>query len=90
MKVFKYPLKIVERQTIEMPSNSNLMCVQLQGGTPVLYAAVDDLADSADVRNVVIGMAGTGHDIPADVIGYIGTIQMGAFVWHFFPCGDKK
>ncbi len=68
---------------LEMPRNSDILCVQTQHGYPYVWAIVDDEAPKGMRRFVVVG---TGWDLPADIgrSDYIGTYQDGGFVWHVF------
>jgi hypothetical protein len=39
MRVYKYDLKVIDQQIIEMPVGANLLTVQLQHGNLKLWAA---------------------------------------------------
>ena len=84
--IFKYPLQIADRQTIEMPIGAQVFSVQVQDGIPCLWALVDTQA--AKVIRTVYAL-GTGHDL-AHMNGlttlFISTIQLdgGSLVYHVF------
>lgn len=78
--IYKYPLQITDRQTIDMPGDAQLLTVQMQLGVPCLWALVEP---EMPQRNHVIQIYGTGH--PADDAGvYIATFQTGPYVFHVF------
>jgi hypothetical protein len=82
--IYKYPLELVDLQTLELPAGAELLTVQMQDGRPCLWAEV---ATSAPARPRTIAIYGTGNPIPGDAeIEYIGTFQMhgGALVFHAF------
>jgi hypothetical protein len=78
-QVWKFPL--IDKGVV-MPVGSQLLCVQMQNGIPCIWAIVDPEAPKEKVN---IRVYGTGHEIPEDAgLGYLGTVQDGPFVWHFF------
>jgi hypothetical protein len=86
MRVYKYDLKVIDQQIIEMPVGANLLTVQLQHGNLKLWAAVD--SNIMTKRSIVI--LGTGHEIDYTPEKYIGTFQMmnGNLVFHVFDGGE--
>jgi hypothetical protein len=73
--VWKYPIQAHERQQVEMPEGAEILTVQLQGTSAVVWAAVDT---EADVEYVDFYLARTGAPIPKDLTGklsYINTFQ---------------
>lgn len=82
-RVYKYALpKPDDFVTLELPVGARVLCVQMQGGRPYLWARVD-LGVSMEKRR--FRLAGTGHDIDERTIGtYVATWQDGPFVWHLF------
>jgi hypothetical protein len=80
--IYKYPLKITDIQTIEMPNNSKILTVQMQSGTPCLWVLVDDnQTNLIDRREILV--IGTGHEF-VSVGDYIGTFQVATCVFHVF------
>jgi hypothetical protein len=83
--IYKYPLAIVDDQTITMPEGVHLLTVQEQNGALCLWAMVNPEARPREVRLRVIG---TGHPIPDGLEGYswLATAQTagGRLVWHVF------
>ncbi len=81
--VWKFPLEVDCVQSIAMPFDAEILCVQAQYGRLVLWAIVEP--DSAkEQRRIVV--AGTGQELPNFKGRYIGTVQMmeGQLIWHVF------
>jgi hypothetical protein len=80
--IWKFPLEIIERQIVTMPLDAKPLTIQVQGGTPTLWARVDD--SQQKVQREVI-MVGTGWPMKdRNAFDYLGTVQEGPFVWHYF------
>jgi len=80
--VYKYPFQIADEVILGIPSDAQLLTVQMQNGQPCLWALVDP-GNEIERRRLLV--RGTGHD--AEEIGrYISTFQMhgGALVFHVF------
>jgi hypothetical protein len=81
--VYKYPLKLVETQTIEMPRQCAMLTVQIQAGEICLWAEVvlDGKVEARTIR-----LVGTGNPMPEGTVylAYIGTVQMLPYVWHIY------
>jgi hypothetical protein len=79
--VFKYPLELVDEQHVEMPTGSELLTVQVQHDTPMLWARVDT---TRPAEQRLIRLAGTGN--PNAVGVYVATVQLlgGSLVLHAF------
>ncbi len=84
-KVFKYPVRVDDHLTIELPRGAELLSFQCQGEQPCLWALVDP---KAEMVKRYFRFVGTGHPIeePSEVLRFIGTAQMqgGALIWHMF------
>lgn len=83
-KVFKYPLSIVDLQTVTLPIGAKILCIKLQNEEPCLWALVDPSLDEKETVN--IRCAGTGHPIDEEIEEYIDTVILmnGRLVFHFF------
>lgn len=81
--VWKYELKIVSEQKIEMPVMAKLLCVQVQNGAPQLWALVNPNAPMERRRILTLG---TGHPADGKPGEYVGTYQVedGSLVFHVF------
>lgn len=82
--IWKFPLKLAERQVVSMPVGATLLHLGFDG-TPVrpvmcLWAAVD--ADAPKIDHEII-LVGTGQPLP-HVGTFLGTVVDGQFVWHLF------
>lgn len=83
MKIFKYPVVVTDHQVVRMPEGAKILCVQMQGASPCVWAMVDE-QQASENRDVYI--FGTGHPLPDIPLTYIGTFQIhgGALVFHAF------
>lgn len=83
--IWKFPLQIIDTQTIEMPIGAEILCVQMQGSDPCLWAIVND-HESIPKMNITIRTYGIGHPIDSIKEQYIGTYQSlsGQLVFHVF------
>lgn len=79
--IFKYPLILTARQILRVPIRHMALSCQLQRDELCLWMAVDSEATLIDYPVTIVG---TGHEVPKDAGGYIGTVQMGEFVWHIY------
>jgi hypothetical protein len=91
-EIRKYPLRVTDRQDLEMPFGTKALTVQLQYNAPYLWAMVD--TDEKQLFVVYpVWMVGTGK--PADEVErscrYISTLQLkedtGSIVTHVFIGG---
>ena len=95
MIIWKYPIPIRGdgHEIIEIPTGfERFLSVQLQHGEPILWVMVSQ--DAPKLR-WHFHWVGTGHDVPevvqqADGDTYIGTVQVGAFVFHLFHSGYES
>jgi len=78
--IWKYPLELVDVQTISLPKGAEFRLLADQGGTLTLWYEVDPGAEKADIQIII---AGTGHEIPVGLM-HLGSIMQGAFVWHVY------
>ena len=85
--VFKYALEIVHYQSVDMPHNAQILCVQPQRGKPCIWALVNP---TNPVKARRFHIVETGHLIEdGDSERYVGTVQIvypmeGPLVWHIF------
>lgn len=80
--IWKFPLRVDDAQTFDMPQGAEVLSVQLQRGQPCAWAIVDD---SKPLSPVTIQMRGTWH--PLGSVGkHVGTFQLhgGDIVFHAF------
>ena len=84
-RVFKYPLEQMDGQKVALPVGAEILSVQVQHETIVLYALVDDLEQGFEKR--AFRIAGTGHLLEGtDRMKFLGTVQLraGNLVFHVF------
>lgn len=79
--IWKFPLPM--NGTIEIPIGAEILDVQMQEGSPVLWAIVDP---SAKKQQMNIYLVGTGQPLPDSLTKdkHMGSVQSGQFVWHVF------
>jgi len=83
--IWKFPLRIDDRQIVRMPRDAVILSCQFQDGILCLWAEVDPLNSRTDRTFAVVG---TGH--PYDFYGtFIATAQQPPFVWHVFEVFKK-
>lgn len=81
--IYKYPLKEA-RTVLQLPSNSEILCIQLQNKTPTLWAIVENDTDEKEIKREILCF-GTGQSFENYTnLNYIGTLQKGGFVFHAF------
>lgn len=86
--IYKYPLD-PDTDIINLPRFANVLCVQVQGTTPCIWAEVDP---NAPLERRHFQVVGTGHQLPVhdkyEVTEpkYIGTFQLhgGMLVFHLY------
>jgi hypothetical protein len=83
MRIFKYPLQVIDTQLIEMPKGAKLLAIKVQRDIVCLWVLCNESAELVTRR---IGIYGTGHHIQDDFIKHIATFQLdnGSLVFHAF------
>ena len=85
-KIWKYPLKIVDTQIVNLPRGAKILSAVKQDGDIILYAAIDNQNPEGTDR--IIRILGTDHPFPDyDNCVFISTVVIAPFVWHVF---EKK
>lgn len=81
--IYKYPLAVTDEQIVDLPGQAVPLSVQVQHGTPCLWAMVD-----TDLRSekLIVRTFGSVHPLPSWAGEYAGTYQLdgGALVFHVF------
>lgn len=80
--IWKFPLKVTDRQFVNMPLNAEILTVQNQNGAACLWALVDPEQQIVEAR--AFEVIGTGNPIGDGRRRYIGTFQQPPLVWHVF------
>jgi len=79
--VYKYELKLTDRQIIFLPADSQILDVQEQNGALCAWVRLET---NNPYRNREILIAGTGNTIPSHTGRHISTVQMDSLVYHVF------
>lgn len=82
-RIYKYMLEITGQQEIVMPRNVRALSVGVQQGDLCLWALVDIDLPSVPTKFRIVC---TGHpfDDAKGTCRFVGTVQIGRFVWHVF------
>ena len=83
-RIYKYPVRIDDVQTIDLPQGAEVLSVQVQEGSPYIWACVNPSAKSEPRQ---FRLYGTGHPIEGDyLLKFVGTFQLfgGRLVYHLF------
>ena len=80
--IHKYPIRLLEQQTVTMPLSANILCAQMQNRKLCIWAKVD--SDESQTIDRTILIFGTGNPMPMAHGDYIDTVQVDSFVWHVF------
>jgi hypothetical protein len=81
ISIYKYPFQIFDVVPIEMPAAAVPLCVQLQDGVPCIWMQVDT---SNPTVYRALRIFGTGREVESYGLAYVGSIQMGPYVWHIY------
>lgn len=79
--IWKYPLAMTGSQFLTVPRFHSLLTVQLQNGSPCLWAEVNPSSVTLEIEILCFSTGGPG---PRPDHKYIATIQIGEYVWHFY------
>lgn len=89
--IYKYPLNMVENQTLMLPRGAEILKVALSKTVePDIWLWAKIYPDNPETLAVEVKIVGTGHPIPDNAGGYFDTIfyprALGAadFVFHLF------
>jgi hypothetical protein len=68
---------------VELPTGAEILTLDVQNGLPMIWALVDT---DKGIDPKEFRVVGTGESLPPDTNRdtYIGTWQLGPFVWHLF------
>lgn len=87
MEIWKFPLEIVEYQSVAMPEWAELLHIEFHRGELNLWALVNPNEPKVQCT---IHRFGTGWPMPDNLgLKHIGTVLDGAYVWHFFEEVDS-
>ena len=83
-KIFKYKLRTIDVQQLEMPHGAEILCIQTQNEIPCIWALVEP---NTTLTKRAFEIFGTGSSVPQNATRkYIGTYQLsnGGLVYHCF------
>lgn len=82
--IWKFPLKWQDEQEIEAPQGALLLSFQIQHQFPCAWMVCPHDSETA-CETIRVSMYGTGQPVEEDHLKhFMGTVQQGGFVWHFF------
>jgi len=83
-KIYKYPLLVTDKQTIQMPVGAEILTVQIQNNRPMIWVLFPDPYLATEKRTFRV--IGAGHAIIDQQLKYIATFQLlgGELVFHVF------
>lgn len=81
-RIHKQILEITDIQTLELPLKTELLSVGVQGDNLCLWYRCNPL--TANKYKQAIAIVGTGHNCKYSKDKFIGTAQVGPFVWHVY------
>ena len=81
--IWKWKLRVKETQVINMPSGAEVLSIQTQQGSPVLWALVNE---DNPLTSRTFATYGTGFIMPENPGKYIGSYQnkLETLVFHVF------
>jgi hypothetical protein len=81
--IYKYKIIEFGNFSLFMPAGAEILCVQMQGTNPCIWAIVEPEATLVQ-RSFCV--RGTGNNFDGTEVRYIGTFQAeeGIFIWHLF------
>jgi len=81
VRIWKFQLEVKDFNRVKMPEKAQILSVAIQYDTICIWA-VCPVASETFTRT--FQLIGTGHPIHKAERRYIGTVVVGAFVWHVF------
>lgn len=92
-RIYKYPLRIVDFQSIEIEGLQRILSVGLDpSGELCIWVLIDKKAHG-NKTYARVAIVGTGNPIQSDLFvedddgpinRFLGSVTMGIFVWHVF------
>lgn len=83
--IWKYPLKHKCENYIDIPAGGKILSLQMQGNVACIWVLVKNFQPGCATESRCFEFFGTGEKFELeDHYHHIGTIQEGAYVWHFF------
>lgn len=80
-RIWKYPLLLTSVQTLTVHKGSEILACQIQAEVPCLWIQVNPTEPE---EKITIEIIATGEPMPDATRTYLGTVQIGVYVWHIF------
>lgn len=79
--IWKFTLATIGIQILNMPTEAEILTVQMQDNAICLWARVDP---ANGVTQRMLEIFGTGHKMDNAPRAYIATVQVPGLVWHIY------
>jgi len=81
--IWKFPVEVADSFGLDMPVGAEVLSVQVQNGTPMIWATVDD---GLMRERRMFAVRGTGHYMSETESRFVGTFQLPelGLVFHLF------
>ena len=89
LTIWKFGLRNGLQNELLMPRGATVLDVQLQYGTPCVWALVDPDAERESRHFELVGTGWTTTEEDQERRVYIGTYQHPPQVWHVFECKER-
>jgi len=90
-EIWEFRIHITDKPLVAIPEEHEILCFQVQEGRPYIWALINRNSPIIQKR---FRLLGTGNPIDANINltskDYIGTIQLGVFVWHLFENSHQE
>ena len=87
MTIFKFELKITDRQLLFLTEGATVISIGNQRGNLCLWVLLDP---EATTKPITIAVIETGHPINKDTkMKHLGSAVIEPFVWHVFELLDQ-
>jgi hypothetical protein len=84
--IWKFPLPLVEQPAVQMPAGARILSVGAHGEgideSLVVWADIPDTGAKKEIRYFFVLGTGNSVDWQLEESTFIGTVQMGSYVWH--------
>lgn len=82
--IWKFPLKLISVQQVEMPMGARILSAHMQRGIPCIWAEISDPKAPKEAKEIHI--IGTGHEFNNSGLVPIGTTMTDdhSLVWHIY------
>jgi hypothetical protein len=86
--IFKQKLEIEDIQTVQLPSDFNILHLGVQQGVPTFWYECNTGMPLVKLNIYCFGTGYVMDNLPALI--YIGTVQIDGFVWHYYRTVEWK